>query len=470
MRWPIRNQILTPFIAIQCTTLAIVAIASAWIAVEQAEAELNHRLSNVMGTLEVSTFPLTSRVLDQLRPLSGAEFAVLNEQNQLLLSTLPGISADLTNAARDDWGDLNNVNVSRRSIVTVRQERYFAGRVTLKGRTGAGSVVVLYPEENWKLARWQALYPPLTLGGSVLILTILASIWIAGRIGNRIHYLQNQVSRIAEGNFEPIELSPLDDELKDLSHNVNSMCMALKSSWMQIRESERSVLVTQIVGGIAHHLRNAITGARISLQLHRGRCQTGNDEAIAVSLKQLTLMEEQIKGLLRLTRGESRTPFPEDVAKILDEIISLVQPICLHKKIDFTFSGLDSSARIPDGDALRAALLNLVMNGIDAAGPHGAVQVDAADERDRIVIDVRDNGPGIPSELEKQIFQPFFSTKPKGIGLGLALAQQAAQDCRGTLELEQRDGWTIFRLTLRPESANDRGVTAEPARSLEASR
>lgn len=455
MRWPIRNQILLPFVAIQFTSLAIIVASAAWIAVRQAEDDLNVRLTNVLATLEASTFPLTQTVLDQLRPLSGAEFVVLTADNRLKSSTLKGVTDRLIDDIADEQSAID-LSVLRHELVDVNGERFFAGNVDLKGRANAGSVIVLYPERSWELARSEALYPPLTIGTGLLILTVVASVWIARKLGNRILRVQHQVSRIAEGNFEPIDVSSIDDEMKDLSLSVNRMCVALEDSWNRIRENERSQLVSQIVGGMAHQLRNAITGARISLQVHRGRCPSRDDEAIDVSLKQLTLMEEQIKGLLRLTRGESRTPFAAGVGEILNEIVALVKPICSHKKIELEVGGERLDASVPDADALRAAVLNLIMNAIEACGPHGRVGVSSRDDAGRVILEVRDNGPGISREIEQHVFQPFFTTKPEGVGLGLALARQAALDCDGTLSLHQEQGWTTFRLTLRPLHANDK--------------
>lgn len=466
MRWPIRNQILIPFVVIQCTSLAIIVISSAWIAVRQVEDDLNVRLTNVLDTLEASTFPLTPTVLDQLRPLSGADFVVLDNDNHVISATLTGVNSELIDDIPANEGEPNALYVLRHDVVTFNGERFFAGKAHLKGRANAGSAIVLYPEKSWELARAEALYPPLTIGAGLLILTVVASVAIARKLGNRILRVQHQVARIAEGNFEPIDISSIDDELKDLSLSVNRMCVALEESWNQIRESERSKLVSQIVGGMAHQLRNAITGARISLQLHRGRCPAHDDEAIDVSLKQLTLMEEQIKGLLRLTRGESRTAFPAGVGDILDEILSLVAPICLHKKIELQFCGETIAAQAPDADALRAAVLNLIMNAIEACGPHGRVELASRHMSEQVMIEVRDNGPGIPPEIESQIFRPFFSTKSEGIGLGLALARQAAVDCDGTLSLHQADGWTTFRLTLKPVLANDGRTSLASAHAI----
>ncbi|MBW3542324.1 MAG: HAMP domain-containing histidine kinase [Planctomycetes bacterium] len=331
-------------------------------------------------------------------------------------------------------------------------KRYFAGRVQRREGFGKGSVFVLYPERSWALARWQAMSPPLAIGGVLLLPTVIASVWIAKRIGGRIQTVGQQVSRIAGGDFTPVGVTSVNDELRDLAEGVNRMAVALDESMRSIRERERSALLTQLVGGLAHQLRNALTGARTSIQLHRRHCGSRDDEAIDVALRQLTLTEEQIKALLRLTRGESRPSSSASVSTILDETISLVRPVCAHKKIRFFYERGDVEWHVSDSDAMRGALLNLMMNAIEAAGPLGVVRVGSSREASSVVIEVADNGPGVPMEIADDVFDPFFTTKDEGVGLGLALARKAAQDCDGTLSLHRSNGMTVFRLALRAEA------------------
>jgi signal transduction histidine kinase len=298
--------------------------------------------------------------------------------------------------------------------------------------------------------------PPLVIGAVCLCLTVALSIVVARVIGGRIQSVQSHVTRIAAGDFEPVPTSTMNDELHDLSDGVNRMAAALGVSMRNIRESERSALLTQLVGGLAHQLRNALTGARMSVQVHRRHCPKSGDEAIDVALKQLTLTEEQIKALLRLSRGESRPPVAGYVVKILDEAAALLTPVCTHQKIRFNVQREELELRVADADAMRGAILNLGMNAIEAAGPGGAVSIMASTSPDQLVIEVVDNGPGVPENLRDDVFAPFFTTKQEGAGLGLALARRAAEDCGGTLTLHREEGLTTFRLTIRaarPEPA-----------------
>ncbi|MBX3437859.1 MAG: HAMP domain-containing histidine kinase [Planctomycetaceae bacterium] len=446
MRWPIRNQILLPFVATGVLTVGAIAVTTSWIAVRNVEAGIRTQLAHVVAALEGASFPLTPNVLTQLRALSGAHFVLLDSSRRRVATTLGDLPQGDNLVSDDQWLRLDHTVVGEEGPFDIAGVNYFAGRVRWVDSRGGGHVLVLYPHADWRAARWQAMSPPLLIGGALLLVTVTASIVLSRRFGRRIQRMQTQVARIAAGNFQPIAASPIDDELRDLSLAVNRMATALAESMQRIRETERSTLLTQLVGGLAHQLRNAITGARISVQLHQRRCAAADDDALDVALKQLRLTEEQIKALLRVTRGETRSPVSGDVSEILQQTVALVRPICEHHRITLESDDAAADWAIDDADAMRAALLNLMMNAVEAAGPRGLIRVRTNVERHGLRITIADNGRGFPENVD--IFQSFFTTKPEGVGLGLSLARQAVDDCGGTLTAHRDDGMTVFEIAL----------------------
>ncbi|MEZ6051702.1 MAG: HAMP domain-containing sensor histidine kinase [Planctomycetaceae bacterium] len=444
MRWPIRNQILLPFLAIQSIAIVAIAVTTSWVAVTDVEDRIETQLASVSATLGHATFPLTPTVLNQLRALSGAEFLVVDQNRSVIETTIDSLSRDTTPLSDQSWNRINSKVVRDSNPLSIEGEGYYAGRVTLPSGRGNRHVVILFPQADWHAARWDAMRPPLLIGSVLLVLTILLSIVLSRRLGTRIHRVQSQVARIADGEFEPILPSPVNDELRDLALSVNRMAATLETSLEQVRESERSSLLTQLVGGLAHQFRNAITGARVSVQLHQRRCSLERDEALTVALKQLELTEQQIKALLRVTRGEQRSRVAGDVSTIIEETAALIGPICDHQQIDLQVRTDSVNWDVSDADALRSALLNLVMNAVEATGPHGRIEVETQLVHDELRITVADDGPGFPEEHD--IFQTFFSTKQEGIGLGLPLARQAVEDCGGQLTAHRDEDRTIFEL------------------------
>ena len=440
-----------PFVAIQATTVVCVTAAAVWFSIAQVEQEIDSRLSSVASTLKTADYPLSLAILEQLRDLSAAHFVVIDDNEQIKFATLRPAESE----AVFDWTQLQGHPAGKRTTVSLAGESFIAQRIPWRGGQANDSIFILFDHTEWQAARRAAIVPPLIVGSVLLIVAITASILVSRRIGNRIARVQRQVVRIADGDFAPVSPPRTDDELRELAETVNRMAVILDESMRKIRETERNALLAQLAGGLAHQLRNAITGARISTQLHQRRCANGGDEALQVVLKQLSLTEQQIKSLLRVTRGENRSRVAGCVGEILDETVSLVHPLCEHQNIDLRYEREPGTWQVEDADALRAAILNLIMNAIEAAGPGARVDAAATTDDHRMMIDIIDNGPGIPDSTA--IFEPFFSTKKEGVGLGLSLAKSACEECQGTLSHHRENGRTTFRMTLplveSPESS-----------------
>ena len=227
-----------------------------------------------------------------------------------------------------------------------------------------------------------------------------------------------------------------------------------------IRQSESTQLLAQLAAGMAHQLRNALTGARLSIQLHLKRCEDAQaDSSMSVALRQLALMEEQVRGLLTLSRLEERPHAPCDLGRLLQDVASLLQPTSEHARValrigddngdgDGTGTATPAAMVMADEPSLRAAVLNLTLNAIEAAGPGGSVALDLKCAAQTQVIEVSDSGPGPPSRLGETLFEPFVTGKPEGVGLGLALARQVALAHHGNVTWTRDEAFTTFRLTL----------------------
>jgi signal transduction histidine kinase len=275
--------------------------------------------------------------------------------------------------------------------------------------------------------------------------------------------IEQQVARVAGGEFQPIPLMDRDDELRDLAASINTMCTALAKMTSQLRESERSQLIKQVAAGIAHQLRNALTGARMAVQIHRRRCAHPSDESLDVALRQLALTEEQIRGLVAIVRDEHRIPVAGKLVDLTNEIVMLMKFLCDHRQIELRVVDDSDNAAVSDADAVRAGLLNLCMNAVEAAGTGGKVEIRMSLRESMAVIDVYDNGPGISPELADTVFAPFQTSKPDGMGLGLSLARQAANGLGGTVEYLRRTDGTLFRMTClcqRHEPDKESGLVA----------
>lgn len=466
MRWPIRNQILIPVALLLTVAVTLIAVSSAVLAARRSETQTLRHLRQVIETLEQVSFPFAPNVLEKMRGLSGAEFVARNEQGTVTGATLPvddTLSADLrTIPVGVPQSTTESDPVANYPVATVQGRQYRVSAIIGSRDLGRTTLIVLFPEQSLRQARWEAALPPLAIGIATLLLMVAVSAWLSQRLGQRIRSVQLQVAQIALGHFVEVEAGSQHDEIRDLATSVNEMCGQLRQMQQTIRVAERSRLLGQLAGGLAHQLRNAVTGARLAVQIHAKRCHPelnrpregsagleSTDDSLNVALRQLALTEEQVKGFLALGRQERRPPEPCQIASLISEIESLVGATCEHAQVQFESRTEPNLPMIQaDRQGLRGALLNLVLNAIEAVGPAGQVQLGATQKDQQIVIEIRDNGSGPPEDLADTLGEPFVTGKPEGVGLGLALARQVAGDHGGHLDWSREAGWTRFRLTL----------------------
>ncbi|HVX13037.1 MAG TPA: HAMP domain-containing sensor histidine kinase [Pirellulales bacterium] len=468
MRWPIRYQILLPFALAMLAGVLSVSLLSAYLAARRAERQIDEQVRNLGRTLSDKSFPLTDAVLQQVHGLSGADL-ILTDSVGKVVARSAGAPSPPSIPAVDRWQALD---LGR--LVNIDGDGFFASSLELAPRGSQPRSLllsILYPERDWQAARREAALPPLALGGATLLAFVAVAGVIAARLGRPIARLRGQVANLADGNFHTVPLPERNDELRDLAEGVNSLALQLAEMQRAIRRAERLALLGQLSGGLAHHLRNDITGARMAVQLHRRHGCHADDESLEVALRQLRLTEEHLQHFL--AAGQPRPPRPSacDPATIVEEVARMIEPTCAHRRIDLQSADTRpadasrGSVQV-DSEQIRQLLMNVAFNGLEAAGPGGWVRLELAEEHDRVLLRVIDSGRGVDPTIAERLFEPFTTMKPEGIGLGLAVARQIAQSHGGTLVYRRQGETTCFELSLpRRESSTVGSPSHELAHS-----
>ena len=219
---------------------------------------------------------------------------------------------------------------------------------------------------------------------------------------------------------------------------------------------------------IAHEIRNPLVSMKTFLQLLPERW--GNPE---FSNSFLTLVTSELRRMERLLDviitharpdGETADHRPADVSVTIDAILALLDHRARKRKVRLESNIPDDLPTVALGeDHLRQVLLNLLLNAIDATFPGGRVVLSAKRVGDSVDIIVSDEGPGVPTELQSEIFKPFFSTRVDNAGgLGLAITQRIVQEAGGEIRVSDRDeGGAEFAVRLaaseNQQAASDEG-------------
>jgi signal transduction histidine kinase len=464
MRWPLRYQIFVPFAVAMLVAIAGVSVFSAVMAARRTEAELAAELNGIAATLREATFPLSENVLRQMRGLSGAEFFVTAANGKTLAGTIDVPEQFSLRSARDSFAaEADEFDVER--TLAMNGETYFyLATQTRPGSDGMRPTLhILYPEASWRESRSAAFVPPLVVGCAALVVVSLVSVVISRRLSGPIGQLREQVSRMAEGDYRLIERPARNDELRDLVESVNSLAGQLDALQQVIRRTERLSVLGQLSGGLAHELRNSVAGARLAVQLHQRACNERDPESLKVALRQLEITESQLRRFLAVGKPSPPSRSRFDLSEAAAEVVALVRPTSDHRKIsislEYSQPGIEIEA---DRDQICQLLLNLALNAIEAAGSGGRIRivVDSTKPHDAR-LQVTDSGPGPASEIADRLFEPFVTSKPEGVGLGLAVAQQIAEAHGGTITCKRTTETTFEVVLPRQHSGTNSTTTSE---------
>ena len=446
MHLTIRQQLLLPLVTLM---LGVVALSAwiAWSAANRARRQIETRLDGVAATVSSVTIQPNSQILKLMKDLSGADFLVCDSHRRPLLSdgqplsTLKELPAELPEVTARD-----QLHLAPR--VKIAGQTYFCQAVAPQSDVGANRVVYFfYPESLWQEAVAQAIRPALIVGGIGGAIAIALTLMATQRIAGRLRDLVRRTRLIADGDFSPMPLGQQQDELRDLGQAVNEMAGRLAKFEDTLRSSERLRLLGQVSGGLAHQLRNGVAGAKLAVQLY-ARCAPPAEE-IDVALRQLALVEIHLKRFLDLGKAAELQGRPCDLTQLVDEAVALVRPSCQHARIELRWQPPAASVPLTaDCHQLGQVILNLLTNAKEAAGPGGMVEVCAGAADRRAFVEVSDSGPGIDPQVAARLFEPFVTSKPEGVGLGLAVARQIVAAHGGTIGWERRGATTCFRVEL----------------------
>ncbi len=467
MRFPLQYQIMLPLAAVALVSLLAVAMIDAYLATTETRSTIERQLQGVVHVLATSNFPLTDNVLHQMKLLSGAEFVLTDRGGKSLSTTLNDSAELLPLRAENDTSE----NPILGPQLTVAGKQYFHSFAKLQNRSsefGPEILHTLFPCDQYNAAWRRAFLPPLVVGLFAVGAVAAVTQWIAGRISNSLGQLSAAVTRLAKGDYGSIELPRRNDEIRDLAQAINQTSDRLADYEQQVRQAEQARTVAMLGAGLAHEIRNAVTGCRLAIDLHSENCRgdIGKD-SLSVARSQLKLMENRLQRFLKLGQpSANETKVKIDLGNLVEELLPLVLPAARHGGVQIDWQpSVEPIKLLADSDSFSMVIVNLLLNAIEAAqkhsvGSHVPPQVNVSVQRlsqDRAELVVCDSGEGPTAEVAERLFQPFVSTKAEGVGLGLAVASQVASSYGGEIDWCRQDGQTVFRLSvpILPESAQN---------------
>ena len=261
------------------------------------------------------------------------------------------------------------------------------------------------------------------------------------------------VVRYPEPRFLNFYVAPLDD--RDSGETLVGHVIILRDQTRTVARQRQEVesgkleAVTSLAAGVAHEIGNPLNSLNIHLQVVERKIRKRVDPDLAGELlESLEIARGEIKRLdfivekfLNAVRPVRPVPVTTDLNELIQEAMNFIGPEVADRRIAVT---LDLAEGLPllhvDQDQLKQVLYNLVRNSCQAMGSDGEITVRTGCDDENVFFTIADNGPGIPADQVSRVFEPYYTTKKTGSGLGLLIVHRIVHDHGGEVEFKSREG------------------------------
>src|SRR5688572_3100571 len=294
--------------------------------------------------------------------------------------------------------------------------------------------------------------------GLVILLLGGAFLYASMRFGG---HLSRQLSRPIEeligwtGNIRRMEPLPPDrprrgaPEFAALRTALREMAVGLERAQAQEIEAERLRAFRETARRVAHEMRNPLTPIRLAIAQLAGSAGAEHRDAIDVLAAESDRLEQLAREFTEFGRLPEGPAAPVDFTELLAELARTTLPSTMRARLQ-----LDPATPVLLGhyDPLRRAFSNILRNAAEACDGEGELEISAApDDGGGVRIEIRDHGPGVPAGIADHVFDPYFTAKAGGTGLGLALVKQTIEMHGGTISLaDTPGGGATFQVRMTP--------------------
>jgi signal transduction histidine kinase len=269
-----------------------------------------------------------------------------------------------------------------------------------------------------------------------LALTVLILAWTTWATVSLAGLLKATGARLADLNAE------LERHRAELEERVAERSAALRATQARLIHQEKMAAFGLLAAGIAHEVGNPLAALSSLVQmLQRRGPDSYTAEKLDLAARQLSRIERTIRELIDFSRPASPFETPVQLAEVVDEALSIAKYYHRTKDRAITREVAGDLAGVRAvRDHLTQVVLNLVLNAIDATAKGGKIHLAAREGPHGLELRVEDDGRGIALADRCRLFQPFFTTKPQGTGLGLFVSRQIVEELGGTLTYNTEPG------------------------------
>jgi signal transduction histidine kinase len=439
MRLSLHHRIVLPFAVVALVAMATVTFVAYRVTSTTVAAHIRQDIVDATVVVSRNGMALNPAILAAVKQVSGAEVVTFDRRG-LLNSTL-GVS-DTAVTARVVAAGQSVVENGAPSVVELAGiPSYYVAYRPVAGQPGT-VVAMIQPTTEIDAANRLLRRTIVGAGALSLLMMVVVGQVVARRVTAPITRLATFADRVSIS--EAVERADEGaDEVGRLGAAFNSMLGRLDQAQASIVRSEKLSLSGLFAARVAHDIRNPLSSIRMQAQLLQSQMAPGSEarEMADAILQDINQVEFVVKDLLELSRPSELRRVIQPINAVLEGIVRQITPQCRHRHIALSTSlAPDLPALSIDASRLTQALLNVVVNATEAIHEGGALAIGARLSADRadVIIEIDDDGIGIAPENISKVFDPFVTTKPGGVGLGLVNAKASIESHGGTITLTRR--------------------------------
>jgi signal transduction histidine kinase len=226
---------------------------------------------------------------------------------------------------------------------------------------------------------------------------------------------------------------------------------------------EKLRLLSRFMSSVAHEIKNPLTGISAGVQYLAKKLQPGlaEDETVEFILTEINRLNRIVDDLYKIARPPELVIMPMNLNEVVGKSLLCLSELIVKKRLTVNQELSDGIPEFEaDPDRLQQILINIIKNAIEATPDEGGLALETWKDESRAFIRITDSGPGIPDEAKEHLFEPFYSTKERGTGLGLCISQRIVDEHGGKIGVEKpKSGGTSFliELPLRGKNGKDTG-------------
>ncbi|WP_022852707.1 sensor histidine kinase [Thermodesulfatator atlanticus] len=386
---------------------------------------------------------LDDKALIKLKSILGGEVFLYNKEGEILISTLKkGIPEELKKLTHEEIKQLSTGPIIKKLQLHGMKYRFIIFKANLSPEISTYFGLLLPAITEEKIQR--SLITGLIYTSFAGLMFMLVVSWLLSRsITQPLEDLVENTKQIGKGNWSIKIKEKGPPEVKTLARALNEMSKEVRDYQQRLIEAERLSTAAQLVASIAHEIKNPLTSLKLAAEILTELTKDNQilEKRAELVLKETIRLEKILQNMLSRTKKIEIVRKIIDVNQIITEVVEVAKTQFQAKKQKLELKLSNEPLKIAaDPEKIKQVLWNLLNNACEATPEKGKITIKTLSQNGNVEIWIEDSGPGIPEEKIKDLFRPFYSTKPNGTGLGLAVSKQIVLFHGGELLLENKEG------------------------------